>query len=76
VEINTRIHKALDHGANPDLGAGPAPLQEGVASTRVNLFGPISAAYAILYFHLAHGLAQGLGAPVVNHGVPNRFRTW
>jgi hypothetical protein len=36
-------------------------LQEGVASTRVILFGPVSAAYVILYFHLTHGLAQSLG---------------
>jgi hypothetical protein len=29
----------LDHGANLTPGANPAPLREGVASTRVSLFG-------------------------------------
>jgi hypothetical protein len=61
MEINTQIHKVLDHGANPKPEASPAPLQEWVANTRVSLFGPVSAAYAILYFHRVHGLAQGLG---------------
>jgi hypothetical protein len=56
-EINTQIHKVLDHGAHPNLEAGLAPLREGVANTRVSLFGSVSAAYAILSFHHAHGLA-------------------
>jgi hypothetical protein len=60
-DINTQIHKVLDHGANSDHGVGPAPLREGVASTRVSLLESISAAYAILSFHHARGLAQGLG---------------
>jgi hypothetical protein len=59
-KINTWMHKVLDHGAYLNLGAGPAPLQEGVASARVSLFGPALAAYAILSFHLSHGLAQVL----------------
>jgi hypothetical protein len=41
--------------------AGPAPLREGVARTSVSLFGSVSVAYIILYFHHAHGLAPGLG---------------
>jgi hypothetical protein len=32
-EINIRIHKVLDHGADLNPGAGPAPLREGVTST-------------------------------------------
>jgi hypothetical protein len=59
-EINTRIHKVLDLGANPSPMASPAPLQEGVASTRVNMFGPILVAYVILSFHHAHGPSYGL----------------
>jgi hypothetical protein len=35
-------------------------LLEGIAGARVSMFGPISAAYVILYFHHAHSLAQGL----------------
>jgi hypothetical protein len=31
-EVNTRICKVLDHGANLNPGASPAPLGEGVAS--------------------------------------------
>jgi hypothetical protein len=38
VEINTRIHKVLDHGADLNPRAGPAPLGEGVASTQDSLF--------------------------------------
>jgi hypothetical protein len=30
-DINTRIHKVLDHGANLNPGGSPAPLREGVA---------------------------------------------
>ncbi len=37
VEINTQMRKVLDLGANPNSGAGPVPLQEGVASTRVSI---------------------------------------
>jgi hypothetical protein len=57
VEINTWIHKVLDLGANLNPGAGPAFLQEGVASVRINMFGSVSVAYAILSFHCSHGLA-------------------
>jgi hypothetical protein len=61
MEINTKIHQVLDPGANPNPGAGPVPLQEGVSSTRVSMFGPISVSYAILSYHCTHILAQGLG---------------
>jgi hypothetical protein len=36
-EINKRILMVLDHGANLNPRAGPNPLIEGVASTRVSL---------------------------------------
>jgi hypothetical protein len=62
VEINTWIHKVLDHGANLNIRASLAPLKEGVANTRVSLLGLVSMAYGILSFHHVHGLAQGLGA--------------
>jgi hypothetical protein len=61
VEINTRMHKVLDHGANPNPEANPDPLREGVASTRFSLFGSVSAAYAILSFHHARGFVHDLG---------------
>jgi hypothetical protein len=38
VEINIRIYKVLDHGADPNLGANPTPLREGVDITRVSPF--------------------------------------
>jgi hypothetical protein len=60
MEINTQIHKVLDLGANPNPGAGPAPLQEGVASTRVSMFRPVLVSYMILSYHCAHSLMQGL----------------
>jgi hypothetical protein len=60
VKINTRVHKVMDDGANPDHRAGPVPLREGVASTRVGLFGSVLVSYVILSFHHACGLAQGL----------------
>jgi hypothetical protein len=59
-EINTWIHKVLDHGANLNPWTGPTPLREGVANTWVSLFGSVSAAYAILSFHRARCLMQGL----------------
>jgi hypothetical protein len=60
LEVNSRIHKVLDLGDDMNPGASPAPLQGGVASTRVSMLGPVSMAYVILSFHQAHGLAQGL----------------
>jgi hypothetical protein len=60
-EVNTKIHKVLDLGANPSPGASPTSLHEGVASNRVSMFGPISVAYVILFFHHAHILAQRIG---------------
>jgi hypothetical protein len=41
VEVNTRIHKVLAHGADLNHGASPAPLREGVDSTRVTPFGSV-----------------------------------
>jgi hypothetical protein len=58
VEINTWIHQVLDLGANSNPGAGPIPLQEGVACTRVSMFGTILVSYAILSFQHAHIHAQ------------------
>jgi hypothetical protein len=46
--INTWIHKVLDHGANLNPGAGPTPLREGVASTRVSL---LDLFWQIVQFH-------------------------
>jgi hypothetical protein len=59
-EVNTQIHRVLDLGADPNPKAGPAPLHEKVASTRVIMFGPISVAYMILSFDRAYGFALGL----------------
>jgi hypothetical protein len=79
-ELSTAwIHKVLDHGANLNPGAGPTPLREGVASTRVSLFGSILAAYAFLSFHRAHGLVQGLrGTHSTSQGVnlPKDVARW
>jgi hypothetical protein len=36
MEINTWIHKVLDHGANQNPRADHAPLRERVTSTRVS----------------------------------------
>jgi hypothetical protein len=60
VEINSQIHKVLYLRADPNPEVSSAPLQEGVANTRVSMLCPISAAYTILSFHRAHSLAQGL----------------
>jgi hypothetical protein len=38
VEINTQIYKVLAHGVDPNPGASPTPLREGVDSTRVSPF--------------------------------------
>jgi hypothetical protein len=38
VEINIRIHRVLAHGVDLSLGAGLAPLREGVDSNMVILF--------------------------------------
>jgi hypothetical protein len=37
-KINIWIHKVLVHGADLNVGVDPAPLREGVDSTRVSLF--------------------------------------
>jgi hypothetical protein len=50
----------LDLGANPTPGVGHIPLKEGVANTWISMFGLVSVAYAILSFHHAHNLVQGL----------------
>jgi hypothetical protein len=60
-EIDTRIHKVLDLGVNPNPGAGPGPLQRGIASVKVSTLGPVLVAFAILSFHCAHDSTQGLG---------------
>jgi hypothetical protein len=59
-EINTWIHKVLNLGVDSYLGAGLAPLREWATSTRVSMFGPVSAAYMILSFYCACDHAQGL----------------
>jgi hypothetical protein len=60
VEVNSRIHKVIDLGVNPNPEAGPTPLQEGFASARVSTLGPFLAAYVILSFHCTRNLVQGL----------------
>jgi hypothetical protein len=40
-EINTRVCKVLDNGVGLNPRDGPAPLRDGVASTRVSLFGSV-----------------------------------
>jgi hypothetical protein len=37
-KINTRIHRVLAHGVDLNPWADPAPLREGIDSTRVSLF--------------------------------------
>jgi hypothetical protein len=59
-EVDSRIHRGLNLGVNPSPGAGPSPLQKWVANARVSTLGPVLVAYAILSFHGARGLAQGL----------------
>jgi hypothetical protein len=60
-EVDSWIHKVMDFRVNPNPRAGPAPLQEGVASARVSMLGTVLAAYTVLSFHCTHGHAQGLG---------------
>jgi hypothetical protein len=60
-DINSRIHKVLDHGANMNPGADLAHLREGVGSTRVSLFGSVLAACVISSSHHAHDLVKGFG---------------
>jgi hypothetical protein len=60
VEINTQIFSILDHWANLNPRAGPALLIEGVASTRVSLFGSVLAVCVISSSHHVPDLAQGL----------------
>jgi hypothetical protein len=61
VEINTRIHKFLVHGANFNPGAGPAPLREGVDNTRVSPHRSTFLAIPVVQSsHRAHIFAQGL----------------
>jgi hypothetical protein len=75
-EINTRIHKVLDHGANLNPGAGPAPLIEGVATTKVSLFGFVSAGCMISSSHRARDIVKGLGVPVACRKTSTWSRTW
>jgi hypothetical protein len=50
VEVDSRIHKVLDLGVNPNPRASPVPLHDGVARARVSTLGPILVAYVILSF--------------------------
>jgi hypothetical protein len=67
VEVDFWIHKVLDLGVNPNPRAGSVPFQEQLDNVKVSMPRPVSAAYAILSFHRARGLAQGLGG---NRGEP------
>jgi hypothetical protein len=76
VGINIQIQKVLDHGANLNHRAAPAPLREGVASTRVSLFLIFFGRLCDLNFS-SHSwpCAGSQGAPAVNCGVSNCLRT-
>jgi hypothetical protein len=68
VEIKTQIYKVLAHGADPNPGAGLAPLREGVDSTRVSPF-----AFA---FHSLRGLIRSLNScPFVGSRVCSQCAT-
>jgi hypothetical protein len=57
VEVDAQIHKVLDLKVNPNPRVGPVSLWRGIASSRVSMLGPVLAAFMILSFHYAHGLA-------------------
>jgi hypothetical protein len=59
-EVDSWVHKVLDLWVNPNSGAGPAVLQEGVANVRVSTLYSILVAFMILSFHWACGLPRGL----------------
>jgi hypothetical protein len=61
VVIETRNHKDLDSTAVSPPGAGPDPLQRGIANVRVNTSGPVSVAFTILSLHCAHDIVHGPG---------------
>jgi hypothetical protein len=61
VEVDSRVHKVLDLGVNPNPGAGPTPLQGGVASARVSTLDLVLLAFTILSFHCAAALCRVLG---------------
>jgi hypothetical protein len=56
-EVDSQVHKVLDLGVNPNPRADPAPLQGGVANTKVTMLDVVSADFMILSFHCACGLA-------------------
>jgi hypothetical protein len=66
VEVDSRIHKVLDLGVNPNPRASPVPLHDGVARARVSMLGPILVAYVILSFqcHWMGGEWVGGGHPL------------
>jgi hypothetical protein len=57
-EINTRIHRVLAHGVILNPGASPAPLREGVDSTRVSPF-------AIAFGNLRHLICSWRSCPPI-----------
>jgi hypothetical protein len=63
-EVDSRIHKVLDLGVNPNPGASHAPLHEGVTSARVSKLSPILALHRVL------------GVAVVSHEMSTRSRMW
>jgi hypothetical protein len=74
VEVDAQIHKVLDLRVSPNHGANPAPLWRGVADAWVSTLGLILVVFAILSFHCAHDLAQGLGVAVASRGMSTRPR--
>jgi hypothetical protein len=73
--INDRIHKVLDLGTNLNPRTGSAAFQEGVASTRGRMFGPILATYMVLSLHVLVTLHRVSRAPALNCGMPISPRT-
>jgi hypothetical protein len=74
-EINTQIHKVLDHGANPNPEVGSVPLREGVANTRDSLFGSVWQLMRFYPFITLMDLHSVSGVPVGCRGVSTCPRT-
>jgi hypothetical protein len=53
-EVDAQIHMGLDLEASPNLIVGHVPIRRGIASAKVSMLGPVSAAFMIISFHCAH----------------------
>jgi hypothetical protein len=72
MEVDAQIHKVLDLRVSPNHLANPIPLWRGVTGAWVSTLGLILVVFAILSFHCARDLAQGLGVAVVSCGMSTR----